>query len=231
MSAFNRRDVLMGGSMLVAAGGAAALTPRGRLVLLPEGVELEKMVPTTIAEWVQMPTEAIVLPKTPGSLADRLYSQTLSRLYVSETRLPMMLVIAYGAVQNDLLQLHRPEVCYAAVGFNISASKSAQVALGNARLPVRELTARNDSRVEAITYWTRIGDDLPTDGSAQRWVKLRQQMQGYLADGVLVRVSTVAEPSPDVFRELDNFAAAMVKAIKPADRAALIGRPLAARLA
>jgi EpsI family protein len=142
-----------------------------------------------------------------------------------------MLVVAYGAVQNDSLQLHRPETCYAAVGFTISASEVAKVSLSDtAKLPVRELTASSDTRVEPIVYWTRIGDDLPTDGREQRSVKLRQQMRGYLADGVLVRLSTVAEPTPAVFAQLGQFANTMVHAMQPKDRAALIGRPLAEKL-
>jgi len=143
-----------------------------------------------------------------------------------------MLVIAYGAVQNDLLQLHRPETCYSAVGFTISISNVAKLDLGNtARLPLRELTATSDTRVEPIIYWTRIGDDLPTDGREQRVVKLRQQMRGYLSDGVLVRMSTVADPTPEVFAELGLFARTMMEAIKPKDRPALIGRPLASQMA
>ncbi len=224
----NRRDLILGGSLLAAAAGAAALQPRKRLVLLGDR-KLEDVIPQIIGSWQNFPSSAFVLPKSPGSLADRLYSQTISRLYRSETQLPMMLVIAYGAVQNDLLQLHRPEVCYTAVGYTISASRKATIALGgSALLPIRELTAQTDSRVEQICYWTRIGDDLPTDGAEQRRVKLTQQMRGYLSDGVLVRVSTIAENSPEVFAELKAFASAMVGAMRPADRQALIGRPLAA---
>lgn len=226
----NRRDLLMGGGLLTAAGAAAAFTPRTHLVLL-EGRELEDIIPSKIATWSQVDSGGFVLPKSPGSLADRLYSQTLTRLYTSPTRMPVMLVIAYGAVQNDLLQLHRPEVCYAAVGFSISASRRSLIPLGGAaKLPVRELTAETESRQEQICYWTRIGDDLPTDGSEQRWVKLRQQMRGYLADGILVRLSTVGPSDPVVFAELTGFAADMLQAVKPANRDVLIGRPLAAAM-
>lgn len=222
----NRRDLLLGGGLLAAAGGAAALTPRKRLVLLGDR-KLDAVVPSRIGDWHNVPSKDFVLPKSPGSLADRLYSQTLTRLYTSDNRLPVVLVIAYGAVQNDLLQLHRPEACYAAVGYTISASRVAQVSLGpNDRLPVRELTARNDTRLEQICYWTRIGDDLPTDGSQQRWVKLRQQVRGYLSDGVLVRLSTAADPVPEVFAELQDFARALVLSMRPADREVLVGRPL-----
>lgn len=226
----NRRDVLMGGALLSAAGAAFAMTPRKRLVLLGDR-KLEDVIPARISDWEHVQSSDFVLPKSPGSLADRLYSQTLARLYKSPTRLPMMVVIAYGAVQNDLLQLHRPEVCYKAVGYTISSSRRAMVPLGRAvELPVRELSATADQRLEQICYWTRIGDDLPTDGSEQRWVKLRQQLHGFLSDGILVRISTAAPPEKIVFDELTEFAAAMVEAIKPADRKILIGRPLAAGL-
>jgi EpsI family protein len=227
----NRRDVIMGGALLSAASAAYALTPRTRLVLLGDR-EIENVIPRTIGDWKHVQSSNFVLPKSPGSLADRLYSQTLARLYQSPTRLPMMLVIAYGAVQNDLLQLHRPEACYTAVGYTISASRRAMVPLAQSvSLPVRELSASADQREEQICDWTRIGDDLPTDGSEQRWVKLRQQMHGFLSDGILVRISTVAPPEAAVFGELTAFAAQMVAAIRPADRSILIGRPLAAGLA
>lgn len=226
-----RRDLLIGGGMLAAAAGAAAMTPRERLVLLGDR-KIEDIVPKKIGSWTHVPSNAFVLPKTPGSLADRLYSQTVSRLYQSPTAVPVMLVIAYGNLQSDLLQLHRPEACYTSVGFTISRSAVADVALGpKAALRVRELVASSDSRIEPIVYWTRIGDDLPTDGSEQRWSKLRQQMNGLIPDGVLVRVSTVGEPTSAVFDGLREFSAEMVRAIAIRDRAALVGRPLAGAMA
>ena len=226
-----RRDLFIGGSMLAAAASAAALTPRERLVLLGDK-KIDAIVPTRIGNWTHVPSTAFVLPKTPGSLADRLYSQTVSRLYQSPSQVPVMLVIAYGNLQSDLLQLHRPEACYTSVGVTISRSAVANVALGpKAALRVRELVASSDSRIEPIVYWTRIGDDLPTDGSEQRWSKLRQQMNGLIPDGVLVRVSTVGEPTAEVFAGLREFCAEMVRAVASGNRAALVGRPLAGAMA
>lgn len=226
----NRRDVLLGGGMLAAAAGAYALTPRNHLSLLA-GRKIADIVPKTIGPWIDVPSTAFVLPKTPGSLADTLYSQTLSRLYQSYDEIPVMLVIAYGDLQSDALQLHRPEVCYTAVGFQITASQTADIPLApGVALPVRELTATSDRRIEPIAYWTRIGDDLPTDGAEQKWLKLRQSMRGIISDGVLVRMSTVGEGTPETFATLRKFGAAMMQAIKPDARAALIGRPIAAEM-
>lgn len=227
----NRRDILLGGGMIAAAATAEILRPRNRLVLLPKDRKLEDVVPKAIGSWRKVESDALVLPKTEGSLADRLYNQTLARFYEAPDQAPIMLVIAYGAVQNDLLQLHRPEVCYSAVGFAISDSRPSTVSLSDtAKLPARELTARSEARVEPILYWTRIGDDLPTTGREQRWTKLRQQMNGYLSDGILVRMSTVEEPSVATSAALALFARTMIDAINPKDRPAFIGRPLTGKL-
>lgn len=226
-----RRDILFGGGLLVAAGAAAALTPRNHVVLLPAGKQLEAMIPKSIGQWRAVPSDLFVLPKTEGSLADKLYNQTVTRLYESPTGLPVMLVMAYGSIQNDALQLHRPETCYAAVGFQISSSRVEKVNVeGRAAVPVRELTATAEQRVEPIIYWTRIGDALPTTGSEQRWSKLQQQFDGIIADGILVRISTVGDPSPAVFAALREFAATLLVAVAPADRAVLVGTTISDRL-
>jgi EpsI family protein len=228
-----RRDLLLSLPLIAAAGSAFALTPRNRLTLLGD-TKLEDAIPLAVGSWEVTPSNAVILPEaTKGSLADELYSQTVSRLYLSPTKLPVMMVIAYGSTQSDQLQLHRPEACYAAVGFEISGSQRVDVPLGtgaSAQLPARELVATSNDRIEPILYWTRVGDFLPTSGNEQRMMKLRTEMQGYVADGVLVRMSTVAEPNPQNFQLLQEFARELLQAVKPALRPALGGRPLAARL-
>lgn len=226
----DRRDVLLGGGMLVAAAAAAALTPRHHVELL-HGRKLEAIIPPAIGAWTTTPSEAFILPKTPGSLADRLYSDTVSRLYVAPNALPVMMVLAYGNLQSDLLQLHRPEVCYAAVGFQISNSIRLNLPVApNIAIPARELTASTDNRIEPITYWTRIGDFLPTTRREQRTMRLREQLAGIVPDGILVRLSTVAEPTPATFAALAAFGRAFVLAVRPADRGILVGPTLAAGL-
>ena len=226
-----RRELLLGLPLLAAAGSAVALTPRKRLNLL-NGKDLEKLVPLSFAGWHVTPSNAVILPEArEGSLADQLYSQTVSRLYLSETDLPVMLVIAYGDTQSDQLQVHRPEVCYSAVGFEISASEQVQIPVAPPEvLPARQLVATSNDRIEPILYWTRIGDFLPASGNQQRLMKLRTEMAGYVADGVLVRLSTVAEPTPETFATLQRFTKAMLAATDPAGVPALVGRPLAAAL-
>jgi EpsI family protein len=226
-----RREIVLGAPLLAAAVGAYALTPRERLNLLGDK-KLEKAVPLVIGPWSVTPSNAVVLPDAAeGSLSARLYDQTVSRLYTSDSELPVMMVIAYGSTQSDQLQLHRPEVCYTAVGFQITNAQQVKVPITPAaKLPARELVARNNERVEPILYWTRVGDFLPTSGSEQRLMKLRSEVQGYVADGVLVRLSSVGEPSPELFATLHRFAREMLAATYAPALPALVGRPLAAQI-
>jgi EpsI family protein len=226
-----RRELLLGLPLVAGAAGALALTPRNRLNLLGDK-KLDDAIPLKIGAWHVVPSNAMILPEAEaGSLSARLYDQTVSRLYTSDTELPVMMVIAYGSTQSDQLQLHRPEVCYSAVGFEISDARRVEVPLApQAILPVRELVASSNERVEPILYWTRIGDYLPASGSEQRMMKLRSEFNGYIADGVLVRLSTVGEPSPEIFASLQRFARQMLAATYAPALPALVGRPLAATL-
>ena len=224
----DRRELLLGGAMLVGAAGALALTPRRRIEYLGRS-KLDAIVPRTVGPWTEQPSEAFVLPKTPNSLSAQLYSDQIARLYVAPNNVPVMVVMAYGNLQSDQLQLHRPEICYAAVGFQISASSRNDLLLGGAAvLPVRELVATSDARIEPICYWTRIGDALPTSGNEQRWVKLQQEIDGVIPDGILVRLSTVATPSPEVFAALRDFGTALVRSVAAVNRPVLVGPTLTA---
>jgi EpsI family protein len=226
-----RRDLLLGLPLLAGAGTALALTPRNRLNLLGDK-KLEDAIPKTVGAWTVTPSNAVILPEAEqGSLSAQLYDQTVSRLYTSDSELPVMMVVAYGSTQSDQLQLHRPEVCYRAFGFEISSTQRVDVPVAPpSQLPARELTATSNDRVEPILYWTRIGDFLPASGNEQRLMKLRSELQGYIADGVLVRLSTVAEPSPATFGGLQRFAKQMLHATSPYALPALVGRPLAAAI-
>lgn len=222
-----RRDLLLGVPLLGAAGAAWALKPRNRMNLLGDR-GLEDVVPERIGPWEVTPSNAFVLPEArEGSLAATLYDQQLSRLYTGEGVIPVMLVIAYGSTQSDLLQLHRPEVCYRAVGFSIDRFERVELEVGGAKVPMRALTARANERTEPILYWTRLGDMLPTSNNEQRLMKLRTEMQGYIADGVLVRLSTVAEPTPAVFGGLEDFARDFLLSLSAPALAAMVGRPTA----
>jgi EpsI family protein len=219
-----RRDFLYLGGCVAALGGAEYFRPR-TMVRLLAGDDLEGAIPRNVANWAAAPDDGIVVPTTPGSLADRLYSATVTRSYRRDAGdNPVMLLVAYGASQSDLLQLHRPESCYPAVGFAITHHAFTDVALPGAKaVPAVELTARSGGRVEDIVYWTRLGEHLPRSAGEQRRDRLDAAMQGYVGDGILVRASIVRRGDQPEFGYLRNFLGALVQAAPEAKQAGLVG--------
>jgi EpsI family protein len=229
-----RRDFLIGGACIAALGVAEALRPRTLLTLMPQQA-LTNLVPKQIGPWVLGEGGDIVVPEIPGSLSDRLYADTLTRLYINtKTGAQVMLLIAYGRAQSDILQLHRPESCYPAVGLAIQSRRNDDIALGKgAVIPAVALTAGEGIRMEDIVYWTRLGEYLPRTAGEQRRDRLNTAMDGIVSDGVLVRASTL-RMGPDAapgYGMLNGFLAELVNAIPQASRPGFIGTERARALA
>lgn len=226
----SRRDFLLGGLMLAASGSAYALTPRRKLSLLNDR-RLADMLPRQFGDWQEVPSGALVVPQGDDSLAAKLYSQTVGRVYGNSANDFMMMLIAYGDTQSDQLQLHRPEVCYPAFGFELHGVQRVEIPVGSGvSVPGRRMTASLDMRKEQIMYWARIGELLPTSGREQRWMRLKTEMRGIVPDGALVRFSNL-RPDPAAGYLLNQqFAADLVHAISPAARRALMGTELARKL-
>ena len=224
-----RRDVIAGLGCAAAFGTAEWLRPRRFLRLLPDGTTLEQVIPKRFPGWVPGGKGDIVIPRSEGTLASRLYTEQLARTFRPATATDdseeIMLLAAYGKAQSDSLQLHRPEVCYPANGFAITARRFIDLPIAGRTIPAVLLTAVGGDRVEDILYWTRLGHDLPRTASEQRSMRLRAAMRGYIGDGLLVRASSVRTGDTPSFELLSRFAIDLVNAVAPANRPALIGDP------
>jgi EpsI family protein len=228
----NRRDLLIGGACLAAAGAAYGLKPRRR-VSLQGSAKLEQVVPRRFAGWSSRDVSDLVAPKTEDSLAAKLYGETVGRVYAPLAgEIEIMMLLAHGDTQSNDLQLHRPEVCYPAFGFAISNSQPIQLPLpGGVKLPARRLVATAPGRQENIIYWSRLGEFLPTDGSQQRLDRLDTAMHGYVADGLLARFSVLGSDPGTAFEAVSDFIGQLVKAVPPGQRRSLIGSPRASAMA
>src|SRR3954454_20035171 len=105
----NRRDMILGGLGVGALATAEALRPRKRLLLL-RGTTIEATIPLSFAGWEAQTVDNLISPEQAGRLARSLYSETVARIYYeAATGAGVMILAAYGDIQSDLLQLHRPE--------------------------------------------------------------------------------------------------------------------------
>jgi EpsI family protein len=195
--------------------------------------KLEDIVPRSFGNWTSTDRDDEVAPREEGSLAARLYGQTVGRLYThAKTGAEVMMLLAYGDAQTNQLQVHRPEVCYPAFGYDILASRPSTLSLAaGVALPVRELTVRRKDRIEQIVYWTRLGDFLPTGVREQRVDRFRNALAGVVPDGLLARFSRAAGSADTSDGEMAAFVSDLIRAVAPARRKALVGSDLARRAA
>lgn len=229
----DRREFLVGGLGAGAFGLSEYLRPRESIRLF-SGVTLEQAVPRTFGRWREHPGGSVVVPVTPDSLADRLYSATLTRIFypIDRSGPPVMLLIAYGGEQSDLLQLHRPESCYPAVGLGISQRQLGDVTLaGGGRVPSVFLTATGPEHLEDIVYWTRLGESLPRTAAEQRSDRLRAAMRGTVGDGMLVRASTGRYDGAPAWPYLTRFLSELMSSVPEKAQVGFVGTQLARSIA
>lgn len=227
-----RRDLLIGGACIAAAGTAYALIPRRRISLLGASTVAD-IIPRSFGAWASRDVTDLVAPKEEDSLASRIYSETVGRVYqASNGGSEIMMLLAHGNTQSDDLQLHRPEICYAAFGYSINYNREVLVSIGQgAGAPGRGLVAMAPDHRETILYWSRLGEYFPLNRSEQHLDRTRTSMAGIISDGILARFSIANIDPREAFAAMQAFVPQLVKAIAPVHRAALIGTELAGKLA
>lgn len=216
----DRRKILVGLLFAGAAGLTAAAQPSRRIDYLGE-TKLDALIPKKIGEWEFETTSGLVVPPE-DALSSALYSQLLTRVYTDGDQPPIMLLIAQSAGQSGILQIHRPEFCYPAGGFQLSSIVPRRIAAGGVAFNVNQLTATAPGRIEQLLYWTRIGTDMPASWRQQRLAIAMDNLKGLIPDAVLVRVSTVDPDSEASFARLERFVAALVQSLPAGDRRVLV---------
>lgn len=220
-----RRDLLIGAACLTAAGAGAALKPRRNVSLLAQNESLSEIVPATFGAWRSEDVGDPLAINGPETLSSRLYNQLISRVYSNaETGSSIFMLLAYGGRQTDELQLHRPEICYPAFGFDLLQNEpmTLDVAKG-VTIPARRILADSESRRESVIYWTRMGEYLPSSGGQQREDRFRVALQGIIPDGLLVRFSTSPSNVADAWDAIETFVSTLVTAVPAKHRKVLIG--------
>jgi EpsI family protein len=223
----NRRflaSVLLGVAMAGTSALTGALTPRQKVAAVQERFDLDAMIPARFGNWTVDDTVAPLTPdETQKELIATLYDQTLARTYVNDAGQRVMLSIAYGGDQSKQLQLHLPEVCYVAQGFDMVRDQKSELATHYGTVPIKRLVARQNVRNEPITYWVTIGDKAVMSGLGQKYQRFLYGLTGKIPDGMLVRVSTIDADENSAYRVQDRFVNQMLDAMSPRDRLRLLG--------
>ena len=212
--------------MVFGAVASLAMTPRVRMAD-KRNYDLEKIIPKSFAGWHEETIDSIILPD-PGanSLVDKIYNKVLARSYKNTVGDEVMLVIAYGGDQSDALQLHRPEVCYAANGYKVSPVRFMRRVLSGRPVMLARMEAEQHYWHESVTYWMRVGARQVATNVDRQWVKFVAGLNGVIPDGVLFRVSSRSSDGASAAAGAlhDRFISDLLSSLNSAAVELLVGR-------
>lgn len=232
MIVINRVQIILASiAILGCAALADVLAPRELMARTSASLDLEKVIPKQFGTWKLAPDIAPLAPTDPEGYVQadpysKIYSQEVGRAYTDGHGNIVMLMVAYGPVQNFRLKAHRPEMCYTAAGFRVSAKTNAELNYRNdaPSLKIARVIAERESRFEPISYWMRVGNDITTGVVDRQLIRLKYGLRGIIPDGALMRVSTIGLPEDASYKLQDQFIRDLFGAIAPQDLAFFTGK-------
>ena len=226
----NKRALIFALIMLVSLLLTEFLAPKNLLV--PTQPDLEKITPSSFGDWREVKSNLIQVGLTTNTDEktkdmDNPYDQVLMRSYENSKGQRVMLALAWGQKQQQEVKIHRPELCYAAQGFVVNSIKRHNFnlsSLGNKPVVGKQMLAKHGQQIEAVNYWIRIGDYYSESAFFTRLNILKAGLAGKVHDGILVRVSSYADPINPVpaFDLNDSFIKELVSNTSRSDQPILI---------
>lgn len=207
--------------MLAASGLALALRPAQKMAEQGPTVDLEAMIPRKFGQWYEEQHNSVqIVDPQQQELIEKIYTQTLSRTYVNSEGYRVMLAIAYGDNQRDSMQIHYPEVCYPAQGFELISRQGGNIqVLQGDSIPVTRLVASLEKfRIEPVTYWVMIGDTPIAGGWKKKIAEMRYGLRGLIPDGLLFRVSSIDQDKEHAFEIQQSFVNEMLSTMSPTEQ-------------
>jgi EpsI family protein len=220
-----RRAALITLLLCAAVPAAEQWRPTRRTSEIKGAIDLKAQIPERFGDW-QVDRSLIPILPDPRlqSTLDATYSQVLARTYIDNRGRRVMLSVAYGDDQSsEATAVHRPEFCYRGQGFSIDQLGEATLALPGNALRVQRLVGRLDHRFEPISYWITLDETATLPGIGRKLQQLRYGVGGFIADGMVVRVSTIGVEQDASFALQDGFIAQMSAALPAALRARYFG--------
>lgn len=219
-----RKSLVLLALMCAASALAVVLHPTQKIADQKPAINLEAMIPQRFGDWKEVPQSGAVLANPQQTeLLDKLYNQILSRTYINGQGYRIMFLIAYGGDQSDGTQVHKPEVCYPAQGFQLLKKNAATIASPFGPLLVMRVDTELGQRREPITYWITIGDQVVQSGIQKKLVEMSYGFTGKVPDGLLVRVSSIDQDTAQAYDLQENFINQLLGAVTPEQRQRLAG--------
>jgi EpsI family protein len=224
MSGIFKRNILISLLLLITAIMTVMLKPAPIVSESGPKIDLETLIPKQFDGWhideTIMPLQAS--PDQEDALK-KIYSQILTRTYVNGSGQRIMLSVVYGDGIDRQLDVHRPEYCYAAQGFQVSQYTDQVIQTLVGSLSLRRMVATKGQRIEPISYWVKIGDKAFSSTFERKLQKIKQGFTGRVDSGMLVRVSSIESDERIAYPEQETFINALLQSVPSVQRKQLIG--------
>lgn len=217
------KNLLIGLTLVFAFWGSFIFKPTKHTDELGSKFNLETAIPKHFEDW-KVDETIVPLQVDPARLAliNKTYNQTLSRTYVNKNGERVMLSIAFGGDMSESMKVHRPEVCYAAQGFQVQDMEIVNINTGYGVITGKRLLAKMYARFEPITYWIVVGNTASLNSLMWKLEQIKYALTGVVADGLLFRVSSLGEKD-NAFALQQEFIKILLKSISSESRKRLIG--------
>ncbi|UFS68824.1 EpsI family protein [Geomonas sp. RF6] len=203
---------------LLLVAGLAAAAPKEERHAEKRGPTLTAF-PAQVGEW-KMVTE----DTSANSKEAKFLNEVLFRTYQRSDGKKVLLVVAYGADQRKKFNLHMPETCYKASGYQVMSQ--SKTTMHSPELKLKQLVVSADPvDTQPVQYWIMLDGKQVGSELEKRAKHLYYSVIGAQADGVLVRVSSFATaktPDPD-YQVQQEFIGSLYRSLDPQLKKLLFG--------
>ena len=131
--------IILCAAMLLSGFSANQIKPTNFMSDTRGGIKISSIIPEKFGSWKKMDVSTGIVNPQQQQLLDELYTELVTRTYVSNEGYVIMLSIAYGKNQNDSFQVHLPEICYPAQGFQVGDSRKLTLTTPYGDIPTKQL--------------------------------------------------------------------------------------------
>jgi len=201
-----------------------ALHPEKKMSKDRQTVNFNQIIPLSFNDWTidKTANSTLVDPEVKEQIAS-IYSQTVSRTYINSQNQHIMLSVAYGGDQEEVMQVHKPEVCYTAQGFTVKRNGVVPINTDKGTVHALQLLTNQAERVEPVTYWITIGNTIALNGLAWRWERIKYGLTGTLPDGLLFRVSSIGRDTDQQYQIQQQFVQSLISHLSINDAKQIMG--------
>ena len=224
MNLVSAKHFSIGLAMLITARFALAMKPTQKLADRLPPINIENIIPKRFGEWSveELQVPSIVSPEVKAAL-NKTYDQMVSRTYIDSGGQRLVLLVAYGSLQNNDLKAHRQEVCYRTQGFNVQNTHQTVLNLAGRHVKATRMFAERGKRQEAVTYWFTMGNTVVYSRLERLSVQIKYSLYDLVPDGFLIRISSFSSSPIEAYMAQEKFADELLSAMRKSDVERLVG--------